>query len=332
MLFSICIPTYNRSVMLQECLDSVLKAIETGGLHHEVEILISDNCSPDRTPEVVEHFLQQHGSRLNIQSFRHPENVGAEMNFWSLISRAKGDFIWMVGDDDRVYPQSLQRIHQDIQQHQPQAVTFNYDVWSKDFSQVKKQRGLKFKDQVFQNKDEALRVIGLNMGYITAVVFRRDLLKNLSLEEYQIYAPYGFAFAYAIFAGLPAVPKVVFRDELLVMNRAENSGGYNWYKYFVQGSCKVFEGLRAHGYGREAIETAKRTVIRQYVIHDLLIRRRDGVSTEGLYQVMFPLYGHYPEFWLLIVPLLKLPRSLFTVGWQLLSGVRPLLKKLRGQA
>ncbi|WP_034338716.1 glycosyltransferase family 2 protein [Deinococcus misasensis] len=332
MLFSICIPTYNRSVMLQECLDSVLKAIETSGLHHEVEILISDNCSPDRTPEVVGHFLQQHGSHLNIQSFRHPENLGAEMNFWSLISRAKGDFIWMIGDDDRVYPQSLQRVHQEIQQQHPQVVAFNYDVWSKDFSEVKKARGLKIRDHLFQDRDQALSEIGLNMGYITAVVFRRDLLKNLSLEDYQIYAPYGFAFAYAIFAGLPAVPKVVFRDELLVMNRAENSGGYNWYKYFVQGSCKVFEGLRGYGYGHAAIEQAKRKVIRQYVIHDLLIRRRDGVSIAGLYETMLPLYRNYPEFWLVVVPLLKLPRGVFTSGWTLFRNLRGWIKQKRRPA
>lgn len=48
MLLSICIPTYNRKKYLVETLRHVLSQLDS--FRNEVELLISDNCSPD-SPE-----------------------------------------------------------------------------------------------------------------------------------------------------------------------------------------------------------------------------------------------------------------------------------------
>ena len=45
---SICIPTYNRSEVLKESLMQLLKYEGD-----DIEVVISDNCSPDNTEEVV---------------------------------------------------------------------------------------------------------------------------------------------------------------------------------------------------------------------------------------------------------------------------------------
>ena len=50
-LISICIPTYNRAELLDYCLENLAALKDCG---RPVEIVISDNGSTDRTPEVIE--------------------------------------------------------------------------------------------------------------------------------------------------------------------------------------------------------------------------------------------------------------------------------------
>ncbi len=50
-LFSIVIPTYNRSDLVQGAVRSVL-----GQTFDDFEVVVSDNCSQDDTREVIEAF------------------------------------------------------------------------------------------------------------------------------------------------------------------------------------------------------------------------------------------------------------------------------------
>jgi abequosyltransferase len=73
-LISICIPTYNRADLLDYCLEGLAPLRDCGT---PFEIVISDNGSTDRTPEVI----QAHASRNPlIRSHRLPENRGPAAN------------------------------------------------------------------------------------------------------------------------------------------------------------------------------------------------------------------------------------------------------------
>jgi len=102
---SICIPTYNRAWVLAEALEAAARERQSQpeGL---VEILVSDNASPDATPAVLDGLERRFGFRRQ----RHPVNVGAQQNFLSLVEQARGEFIWLMGDDDQVRPGSAGRL------------------------------------------------------------------------------------------------------------------------------------------------------------------------------------------------------------------------------
>ena len=57
-LLSISIPTYNRSVYLEECLNSIVQQIDINE-KAKIEIYISDNGSTDDTYEVVKKIYKQ---------------------------------------------------------------------------------------------------------------------------------------------------------------------------------------------------------------------------------------------------------------------------------
>ncbi len=96
---SICIPTYNRAMLLAQTLENVI-AQATG----EVEIVVSDNASPDNTEEVV-RGLQKRFPRLTY--FRQPENRGADRNYLQTVALAQGEWCWLLGDDDLLEPGAI---------------------------------------------------------------------------------------------------------------------------------------------------------------------------------------------------------------------------------
>ena len=69
-LVSVGIPTYNRPEGLRRTLECI-----TGQTYRNLEIIVSDNCSPDPEVERVVRSFMAHDAR--IQYFRQPENKGA---------------------------------------------------------------------------------------------------------------------------------------------------------------------------------------------------------------------------------------------------------------
>ena len=100
MFFSICIPTYNRSAFLDQCLASLCGI---GTIDENVEICISDNGSTDGTNSIVEKWK----SKLNIVHHRFDENQGIPINFLKVVSLAKGEYVWLLGDDDIAVPNAV---------------------------------------------------------------------------------------------------------------------------------------------------------------------------------------------------------------------------------
>lgn len=92
-LVTIAMPTYNRASLYLE--DALNRAF--GQSYDNIEVLVSDNFSTDRTPDIVERFAD---SRLRF--YRQERNVGqlANMNF--LIDNANGDYFLMYHDDDQI--------------------------------------------------------------------------------------------------------------------------------------------------------------------------------------------------------------------------------------
>jgi glycosyltransferase involved in cell wall biosynthesis len=103
-LLTIAIPTYNRSRHVRELLSVLHDQVVR---ESRVELIISDNASPDDTPSVVAEF-QQRG--LPVHYLRNKENIGADGNFLQCFEQARGKYFWLFGDDDILLPGALQLI------------------------------------------------------------------------------------------------------------------------------------------------------------------------------------------------------------------------------
>lgn len=103
---TVAIPTFNRAALLDRQLAWFARAAV--GQEHLVELLVSDNCSPDETPEVTARWARtMAGMGLEAKFTRNDENIGAIRNIASCIDRARGRYVWTVGDDDTINPDAL---------------------------------------------------------------------------------------------------------------------------------------------------------------------------------------------------------------------------------
>ena len=73
-LCSVGIPTYNRPDLLSETIAEIRSQS-----YRELQIIISDNASPDRQVERIGREAAAADPR--IRYFRQPENTGARANF-----------------------------------------------------------------------------------------------------------------------------------------------------------------------------------------------------------------------------------------------------------
>ena len=100
-MLSICIPTFNRKARLDDCLNSIL--ISSKKIKFNLEVCISDNNSDYDIAKLISKYQ----SSLNIKFNKNKTNIGFAANAIKVVSMAKGEFSWLIGDDDLLVPDSL---------------------------------------------------------------------------------------------------------------------------------------------------------------------------------------------------------------------------------
>ncbi|MGA3050075.1 MAG: glycosyltransferase family 2 protein, partial [Terracidiphilus sp.] len=95
-LLTIAIPTYNRARYLRELLSVLFDQLID---QPQVELIISDNASPDETPALLEEFRQR---GLQFLYIRNETNIGADGNILQCFEQAHGKYVWVLSDDDVV--------------------------------------------------------------------------------------------------------------------------------------------------------------------------------------------------------------------------------------
>jgi glycosyltransferase involved in cell wall biosynthesis len=76
------------------------------GLTGEIEVVVSDNASDDRTAEIASAYA----GRPDFRYVRRNENIGAERNFLEVVQAATGEYCWLLGDDEILEPAAIERL------------------------------------------------------------------------------------------------------------------------------------------------------------------------------------------------------------------------------
>ena len=93
----------------------------------EVEVIVSDNASTDGTKEYMEELVQR-GKLKNLCYHRNDENIGPDNNFVMCYKLAKGDYIWLLGDDDMIMGDIVLYITEILEKYSPGVVFIDFTI------------------------------------------------------------------------------------------------------------------------------------------------------------------------------------------------------------
>lgn len=179
-ILSLCIPTFNRKDQLIRLVTGVMS--DVGKAAGKIEICIADNASTDGTNE----FLKDISSNKNINILTQPENKGFDKNYVSVFAMATGRYVWIMGDDDTIMENGLERILFLLETETPDYVYVHIASSNSDLPQYFQHiRPGKYDCAVLQSmccKD------GLDMfGFIGSHIFKKNYLNALTPNDEKVY-------------------------------------------------------------------------------------------------------------------------------------------------
>ena len=95
---SICIPTYNGALHLNETLENVIAQIDECDVRETVEVVVCDNASQDTTEEIVRTWMRRCPEL--VRYVRNERNLGFNANVDRALHEGRGEYVHLLGDDD----------------------------------------------------------------------------------------------------------------------------------------------------------------------------------------------------------------------------------------
>lgn len=304
---SICIPTFNRSALLEEALTTLLNDISED-FAHDIEVVISDNASTDNTQQICEKFCREY-SQINWVIKRQSSSIGAD-NVQYVATLAHGRYIWILSDDDLILPGALKTLLDNIKDDYDILIT-NHTSFDVDPAIQSPPHFKETSDVILKDKNEVIEYLCTMVTFLSVICFRADLVDTNA---------YKFAFGSNLPQSYMFIDAIIkSRDQKLISTpilttRRNNTGGYNVFNVFIEKFFTLLEYSGQRGVDFVTIERVKRKHLLKFLLPLVVLMKTDGVgtltpdwvSTKGLFNKF---YSSNITYRMLVMPMISAPPS-----------------------
>ena len=190
-LLSICILSYNQAEEIERLLISIKEQYS-----NEIEIIIRDDSTNDKTEEIVKKYSQN----IPIKYIRGAKE-GIDKTVIYLTNIATGRFIWWMGDDT-IEPGGVAEVLNIIKTEPTVGFIWaNYQLVNTKIMAI----DIGYSG-CYINKNELLKLGGAGLGFISATIFKKDIGMNALSEAEN--------FIGSLFANLYIVLYVISKSEI----------------------------------------------------------------------------------------------------------------------
>ena len=175
---SICITTFNRAAMIGRTLDSILVQ-----LTDDCEVLVVDGASTDGTEQLMSEYIRRYD---RLRYVKQEKNNGFDQDCDRAVELARGEYCWLMTDDDLVKPGAVSLIFRAIQRDFS-LVIVNAEARDFGMSRVLQTRWLNFEsDRVYQSGelDRLFTEIAHILKYVGCVVIKRSIWLERERQQY----------------------------------------------------------------------------------------------------------------------------------------------------
>jgi glycosyltransferase involved in cell wall biosynthesis len=166
---SVCIVTYNQEQYIRQCLQSVVDQ----EVDFEVEIIVSDDCSTDSTPQIIQEFAEKYPDL--IKTFIHTQNFGdlGLSNYKFVHLQATGEYVAHLDGDDFMYPSKLLKQSKYLDSNQ------NHHLVAHRLNIIKNKKTIGITSKNPKAIDTQWLLLNHPSFLHSSVMYRREKIKNL---------------------------------------------------------------------------------------------------------------------------------------------------------
>lgn len=188
-LVSICMITYGHEKFIEKAINGVLMQ----QCNFEIELIISNDCSPDNTNQIIQGILKTHPKANSIKYHNHSKNIGMMPNFVFALQECKGKYVALCeGDDYWTDSLKLQKQFDFLEANLDYVLCFHKVAFEMPTGKFVEDFLTKVPDD-----HESLKDLAENTNYLhTPSVFYRNCLKTYPKQF--SYSPIGDYFLYTL--------------------------------------------------------------------------------------------------------------------------------------
>lgn len=303
---SICIPTYNRSKFLSELLDSIIEQDL-----HDIEVVVSDDASQDNTKEILDHY-----SNL-IPLFKYivqPKNIGLDQNFLAVVEEASGEYVWLMGDDDKLEKGGIAKVISHLH-NWPTVLGLTLGVINYD-SEMTTRTGIQAMPAtcLMHGIDKVFTEIPQLLGFMSALVIKRSAwLEVARSPEIQDFMKY-YVQVYIIGKCLQKYPVWGIIQEPCVSYRSDNDQFLSKLGWLKRLKVDVVAYNELEGALLTVNKSARKLMRKKVFQTHIMARLHNAKSMEGktpdtmaAVKFLFANYGSTRYFWFKALPIILSP-------------------------
>ncbi|MDF2944235.1 MAG: glycosyl transferase, family 2 [Herbinix sp.] len=300
-LLTIAIPTYNRKNYLKECLEYLIPQIKDN-----IEVIVSDNASPDDTPLMMEEYINKHSY---IKYHRYESSVGG-FNIGNLFYMARGKYLFILCDDDIPLHGCIDNILNCIHCFPDLAlISLNTCSFNKKFTGVCTKPNLDIKENLYtKDKDEFIRKVGIWISFISSMVYNMKYMKRV--KNISQFIGTNFMVSHiALLTTRGNTKMAILKDVCIAARGGNNAASYDIYEIFVYRWKQLLytSGLKS-GYSIKALNDVYVNTLTTTIKGFILSAKSSSTRYYIKNKIKLVRYTYmYPVVWLKVYPYAFLP-------------------------
>lgn len=305
-ILSILIPTYNRKEYLYRLIKNIEKEILCYNLNKSIEIIVSDNNSSDNSIKIIEDFkLKFNKKGIKFKGWKNDINFGPDKNFYLLVKESQGKFCWILGDDELLEEGRLKEI-----------IDILYNNLKIAHLYLKNTKRKKLEYKIYNSKKKILREINYEISFISANIFNKKYI-DFRLDYFNFFETNLLQEYFYFQAILSGKLFGVIEGKIFTIGKAENLGGYKFFKVFSENQNNVYKYFLDKGLTKNIVDYLNNKIIIYFFPEHILNYRKNLMKNnwpeEDIERQLRKSFEKYLLFYMICYPLLKFPLSLSQV-------------------
>lgn len=328
-LITLGLPVYNGESCISFTLESIRDALNNVEDKTQIEILVSDNKSIDKTSEVVRSFVDDY----QIKYYCNETNIGYDGNIDAIVKRANGKYVWFLGCGEKVKIDSLSRLIEKLNNDiEYTNILLDFDIYDERKNTITDKRVFNFENDILLEEKNNFKYGKYGPAVSSNIINKKMWLKVIEKP----FVVDGWCHIERI---LNMIALESNSRTLLLVNPyftlyREKDGWWtkpnSYLLLLLLLHIKVIKSMLNMGYDKDVVKKLQHKQSRLALIGAVVQSKNYGLKiSKKLFNDLLELFKYDYFFWIFVFPILILPNKLIFIPKIVLRILHEIKKGLR---